>query len=350
VHITVRVRKGLPSLRGSVLASLVLKCFEAGNERAGFRLVHFSLQTTHWHLICEADGTAALSAAIKGLNVRIAKVINKRLGLKGPVTEDRYHLEVLRSPTQVRNAVRYVPNVLGTNQASFQPERPQSYLEEFTFRFNRRIRLGDEGARDGRVVEVEGLAPDVRSAVVARSEDAALVDVAKANLVLVLDLALGRLVRRIEGQGIRVGARPDRALVRPRAGRTILVDAAGATIDELELQDEDPYLGAVALPMGASVGRWLADDLERRPGRRRACVADHVAATLAPSTCTGSSQGVVRPRRLLVLERIGRAHGQSTGLSSLAARSPGPRPGNQTSRSICCAACDGGAMRMSASM
>jgi len=80
VHITVRVRKGLPSLRGAVLAPFVLKCFEAGNERAGFRLVHFSLQTNHWHLICEADGTAALSAAIKGLNVRIAKVINKRLG------------------------------------------------------------------------------------------------------------------------------------------------------------------------------------------------------------------------------------------------------------------------------
>jgi len=71
-------------------------------------LVHFSLQTNHWHLICEAEGNAALSAAIKGLNVRIAKAINKRLGLKGPVVEDRYHLEVLRSPTQVRNAVRYV--------------------------------------------------------------------------------------------------------------------------------------------------------------------------------------------------------------------------------------------------
>jgi hypothetical protein len=43
VHVTVCVRKGLPSLRGAACAAVVLKCFEAGNERAGFRLVHFSL-------------------------------------------------------------------------------------------------------------------------------------------------------------------------------------------------------------------------------------------------------------------------------------------------------------------
>jgi putative transposase len=108
VHVTVCVRAGLPSLRGPVLAPVVLKCLEPGNEREGFRLVHFSVQTTHYHAICEAEGPAALAAAIKGLNVRIAKAINERLGLKGKVIADRYHLEVLRSPTQVRNAIRYV--------------------------------------------------------------------------------------------------------------------------------------------------------------------------------------------------------------------------------------------------
>jgi putative transposase len=108
VHVTVRVVAGLPSLRGAMLAPLVLKALEKGNERDGFRLIHFSVQSNHYHAICEADGAEALGAAIKGLNVRIARAINKRLGRKGPVIEDRYHVEVLRSPTQVRNAVRYV--------------------------------------------------------------------------------------------------------------------------------------------------------------------------------------------------------------------------------------------------
>lgn len=108
VHVTVRVLPGLPSLRGAVLAPLVLEALEAGNEREGFRLVHFSVQSNHYHAICEAEGARALGAAIKGLNVRMARAINKRLGRKGQVVEDRYHLEVLRSPTQARNAVRYV--------------------------------------------------------------------------------------------------------------------------------------------------------------------------------------------------------------------------------------------------
>jgi REP element-mobilizing transposase RayT len=105
VHVTICIREGLPNLRGKELAPVVLKCLEAGNERGGFRLVHFSLQTTHVHLICEAEGPAALAAAIKGLNVRIARAINKQLGRKGKVIADRYHLEVLRTPTQVRNTV-----------------------------------------------------------------------------------------------------------------------------------------------------------------------------------------------------------------------------------------------------
>ena len=108
VHVTVRVRAEIPSLRSARLAPVVLKALEAGNERAGFRLVHFSLQRTHWHLICEADGPAALAAAIKGMNVRVARAVNKELGRTGSVIEDRYHLEVLRTPAQVRNAVNYV--------------------------------------------------------------------------------------------------------------------------------------------------------------------------------------------------------------------------------------------------
>ena len=102
------MRAELPSLRGAALAPVVLKALEAGNERPGFRLVHFSLQANHDHLICEADGPAALAAAIKGLNVRLARAVNKELGRTGSVIEDRFHLEVLRSKAQVRNAVRYV--------------------------------------------------------------------------------------------------------------------------------------------------------------------------------------------------------------------------------------------------
>lgn len=67
-------------------------------------LTHFSVQSNHLHLIVEGVGPAAM----KGLGVRIARSLNKLLERRGRVIGDRYHARGLRTPTEVRNAVRYV--------------------------------------------------------------------------------------------------------------------------------------------------------------------------------------------------------------------------------------------------
>ena len=45
---------------------------------------------------------------MKGLKIRIAKGLNKRLGRRGAVFADRYHGVALTNPRQVRNALAYV--------------------------------------------------------------------------------------------------------------------------------------------------------------------------------------------------------------------------------------------------
>jgi hypothetical protein len=40
--------------------------------------------------------------------IRIARGLNAMMGRTGPVFEDRYHAHVLRTPAEVRNALRYV--------------------------------------------------------------------------------------------------------------------------------------------------------------------------------------------------------------------------------------------------
>src|SRR5690606_21787361 len=62
----------------------------------------------HLHLLVEAANNAALSRGMKGLLVRMARGLNRLIGRKGTVFTDRYHAHVLRSPTEARNAVRYV--------------------------------------------------------------------------------------------------------------------------------------------------------------------------------------------------------------------------------------------------
>ena len=84
--------------------------FEAGKQRFGFRLVQFSVQADHLHLIAEADDQHALSRGMRALGVRIARCLNRALRRTGSVFTDRYHARQLKTPTQVRNALRYVLN------------------------------------------------------------------------------------------------------------------------------------------------------------------------------------------------------------------------------------------------
>ena len=110
VHTTVRVRKGLPPLRNAQTKRALRKCFAAACDRFGFRLIHFSVQSTHLHFLCEAADRKALSRGMQGLLVRVAKALNKLWERKGSVFVERFHERVLRTPREVRIALAYVLN------------------------------------------------------------------------------------------------------------------------------------------------------------------------------------------------------------------------------------------------
>jgi putative transposase len=108
LHVTLDMNEEVPNLRAAHLAPVVSDAIGRANRRVDFRVVHVCLLGTHVHLIAEADGPEALARGMKSLNATIAKAVNKRLGRKGRVIASRYHLHVLRTKTEVRNAVQYV--------------------------------------------------------------------------------------------------------------------------------------------------------------------------------------------------------------------------------------------------
>ncbi len=108
LHVTLRVRSGVASLRSHGLFPAVRKALAAGRERFGFRLVHFSVQSTHLHLIAEARDRLALQRGIQGLSIRVARAVNGQLERKGRLFADRYHARALKTPREVRLALRYV--------------------------------------------------------------------------------------------------------------------------------------------------------------------------------------------------------------------------------------------------
>jgi REP element-mobilizing transposase RayT len=84
------------------------RTFAAGCVRSGFRLVHYSLQGNHAHLIVEAQDQVALGRGMMAIGSRLARAVNRVAERSGPVIAERYHHRLLPTPKEVRNALRYV--------------------------------------------------------------------------------------------------------------------------------------------------------------------------------------------------------------------------------------------------
>jgi REP element-mobilizing transposase RayT len=76
--------------------------------RHGFRVVHYSVQRDHVHLLIEAQDNTAIACGMKSVGARIGKLVNRLFGRSGPVLDGRYHRRPLRTPLEVRRALCYV--------------------------------------------------------------------------------------------------------------------------------------------------------------------------------------------------------------------------------------------------
>jgi REP element-mobilizing transposase RayT len=108
VHVTLRIRAGVPSLRTVSFVREFRRTLAAACERGDFRVIHYSLQGDHAHLIVEAHGKDALARGMKSIAARLARAMNRTAGRSGPVLDGRFHHRSLRSPREVRRALAYV--------------------------------------------------------------------------------------------------------------------------------------------------------------------------------------------------------------------------------------------------
>jgi hypothetical protein len=106
--VTIRVRKEIPSLRIVRLVGALERGLRRGAERGDFRVVHYSVQHDHVHLLVEAAGASALARGMKSVTSRLARAVNRVHGRRGPVVDGRFHHRVLATPREVRSALAYV--------------------------------------------------------------------------------------------------------------------------------------------------------------------------------------------------------------------------------------------------
>jgi REP element-mobilizing transposase RayT len=108
VHVTLRLARGLPSLRREKTHREILCVLASASARSSFRCVHYSVQSNHVHLVVEAHDGRELSRGMQALCVRMARALNRAWSRSGSVFDGRYHARILRSPREVRNALAYV--------------------------------------------------------------------------------------------------------------------------------------------------------------------------------------------------------------------------------------------------
>ena len=122
VHVVLRSK--LRSLRSQRLFPVVRRALaRATRARADFRIVHFSVQADHLHLIVEADEQEALSGGMQGLAVRVARAVNRLISRCGALWSGRYYARDLGSPRAVKHAVRYVLNNFRKHGEAVRGER-----------------------------------------------------------------------------------------------------------------------------------------------------------------------------------------------------------------------------------
>jgi len=107
-HVTVRVRKGTWNLRSQRCFALIVLAFKTAHRRENFRVVHYSVQGNHLHLMVEASDRRAMSNGIRALLISMARHLNILMDKSGPLFTDRFHERALTSPNAVRAALRYV--------------------------------------------------------------------------------------------------------------------------------------------------------------------------------------------------------------------------------------------------
>jgi hypothetical protein len=118
----------LPSIRSQSIVIEMEKSLQAASTQR-YRVVHYSLQADHVHLVVEAVDRVALSRGTQGLAIRLARAFNRALKRHGKVWGDRFFARDLSSPREVRAGIVYV---LMNHRKHAPPGRQPAALDAYS--------------------------------------------------------------------------------------------------------------------------------------------------------------------------------------------------------------------------
>lgn len=107
VHITIKLKKGVASLRGPKMVAAFKSSLQKAKKR-GLKVIHYAIESNHAHFFAESESNRAIRSGMASFGSSFGKSVRRVSGGKGSVFNGRYHLTVLKSPRQTKNAMAYV--------------------------------------------------------------------------------------------------------------------------------------------------------------------------------------------------------------------------------------------------
>ena len=136
VHAVLREVREVGRLRKGEIVGAMRHALEVVASRADrFRVVHYSVQHNHLHLLVEASSAAELARRMQAFTISAARAINGAVKRTGKVFEHRFHSTMIGTPRQARNVIAYVLGrfavasrvVAGSKECVLSPMRTSMY-------------------------------------------------------------------------------------------------------------------------------------------------------------------------------------------------------------------------------
>ncbi|MGZ3787896.1 MAG: transposase [Bacteriovorax sp.] len=107
LHLTVKIKKNKAGIKNKSIL-ILLKRAILNTRRQGLKVIHYSLEYDHVHLLIEAENNHVLGKGMQAFGVTLSKAINRMRKLKGGVYKHRYHFRKISGARELKNVMNYI--------------------------------------------------------------------------------------------------------------------------------------------------------------------------------------------------------------------------------------------------
>lgn len=107
LHLTIKVKRIKAEMKNRTVL-ILLKRAILNARKQGLRIIHFSLEYDHVHLLVEAADNLVLGKGMQAFGVTLSKAINRLKKLNGEVYKHRYHFRKITSTRELKVVMNYI--------------------------------------------------------------------------------------------------------------------------------------------------------------------------------------------------------------------------------------------------